>query len=340
MTVDDGARGSQGVPRPSDNASLLNASPAGVTDAASTAVAQIQTTTKWLIGAIGAVAVVVLAGVQLSSIGSLHGNRFEDALVWPILAIAGILLALGMATRVLAPRAITIGDLLDSRPRWIKSDPAFNGVDLAALNDMRKGAAKSLYDLQRDLLEAHLNNFPNAPLIQDRVTKATENLAFLDVTVNAIEWLARYHTTTRRFQLALIALVVAIIAVLTGTLGFLSSTAGANAAESQQSAPCASLASASSIMLTADLSTCATITQLTPVTVLFSSNGKAAYEKQNPGCVINALPYPVGDAISGTWAEPVIVLIEVNGSGRQPCISGDQFEMKMDYGRIVPRQFR
>jgi hypothetical protein len=101
-----------------------------VTQAQSAAVTNIQATTKWLIGAIGAVAFAVLAGVQLSAIGKLHGHRFDVALVWAGIAILGVLLALATAAQVLIPRPITLGALLEGRSRFsnlkgkLKAEPA------------------------------------------------------------------------------------------------------------------------------------------------------------------------------------------------------------------------
>ena len=131
------------------------ASAVGVTKAQSAAVENIQATTKWLIGAIGAVAVALLAGVQLSAIGKLHGDAFEDGISWAGLAMLGVVLALVMATRVLVPAPITLGALLkrgrlNNLGKGVLSDPPIEGrLTLQDLEDERKEVAENLETAQK-----------------------------------------------------------------------------------------------------------------------------------------------------------------------------------------------
>ena len=81
--------------------------------------ALLSSSSKWLIAALGAIGAVLVAGSQLSSLGSLPlGPRFTAALVGLALGLVGVIWAIWRVLDVLAPRRYTISEL---SAEWVRS---------------------------------------------------------------------------------------------------------------------------------------------------------------------------------------------------------------------------
>jgi hypothetical protein len=71
---------------------------------------------KWFIGALGAIAAVVAAGLSLASLGSTEGWRLVGAGVGTITALAGIIVLLYQTLNVLIVEPVTLPALADLSP--------------------------------------------------------------------------------------------------------------------------------------------------------------------------------------------------------------------------------
>jgi hypothetical protein len=323
----------------------LTASEDGLTRAQSSAVESIQATTKWIIGAIGAVAVVVLAGVQISPIGSLHGDAFEDELLWPVLALVGVLVALSSAALVLLGGPVTLGTLLDQGLRFrllrrkVEADPAMEDVSLTGLKTYREKASKLLDDDEASILKnVQENNTGANSFLKGKLKQETRALSQVEATIEAVEWLARYIRVKARFRVSLLALIPAVALVAVGTLGFLTSTSDAHPAG--QVSACSKV-SVATVALATDPSPCPStaiaITKATHVTVRLNQTGVLAYQAGDPQCALKLKPHPDGWAIGGTWASPLVIFTQVNGGSEPPCVNGKPFQVKPSYGWVHPR---
>lgn len=77
---------------------------------------------KWLIGSLGAIGAVLVAGSQLSSIGSLTtGPRLVIAVGGLAVGLGGVLLAIALAVGVLAGEPYSVTEL---HREWVQSDAA------------------------------------------------------------------------------------------------------------------------------------------------------------------------------------------------------------------------
>jgi hypothetical protein len=324
--------------------SQLNGSAAGVTQAQATAVENIQSTTKWLIAAIGAVAFAVLAGVQLSAIGRLHGHQFDVALIWASIAILGVLIALAAAAQVLIPRPITLGAILQGGTRFgnlqkrLEKQPALRGLALAGLANDRTSVAAQFQKSLDDLLDDLINNKGNADVLGPRLAQLNGALAREDATVEAVEWLARYHSTKIRFRVTLVGISLGIVLVLIGTLGFLSKTAGTRTPSVAVACPNTSTASVVSTAAT-DSSPCpqgAPITAGQRVIIRLDPAGISEYQARFPGCVLHVPPNLVGTAVGGTWMDPMLIVTLANNSAQPPCVTQNSFfQLNPSYGSII-----
>jgi hypothetical protein len=302
-----------------------------------------QSTTRWLIGTIGAVAFAVLAGVQLSAIGKLHGHRFDIALLWAVVAIAGILFALGMAARVLASKPISLGALAkvenSRRGSRLKNDPAMAGLKPSDLSKSRKEVAQQVQNCLNELQQEVANRGDNVDVIEPELTQLKDALARVDATVEAVEWLARGKDTRTRFRLSLIGLGVGIALVFVGTLGFLSMTAGAKSTPTAVKCPRLTVAVVAADLDPTPCTPGATITEPKRVTIKLAPAGIIAYETMYHGCVLHIPPNLVGWAIGGTWTDPRVEVTEANKSGQPPCVpkENSSFVLQPNYGSATPR---
>jgi hypothetical protein len=84
----------------------------------------IRDTTKWIVASFAAVAVVLIAGAQLSDIGHLElGTRLWLAVAGAGGAIVGVFLAVASAVSMLTPSRMSLGQLARSAEGRIDREP-------------------------------------------------------------------------------------------------------------------------------------------------------------------------------------------------------------------------
>jgi hypothetical protein len=170
-----------------------SAEPAGSAHASSyaSANASIREVAKWLIGALAAVAVVMLAGVQISSLGSIPTDnpwRLATAGLAALVAVVAVVRAIYMLTTVLMVQTSSVTDLREGASpaavalrRVIDGDPGFleGRASVKELVDdytaSQRDAIESLdaqADAQRAADEAGANEAAEAKAQLERATKA------------------------------------------------------------------------------------------------------------------------------------------------------------------------
>jgi hypothetical protein len=71
------------------------------------AIAEYRTNVKWVVSSFGAVAAALVVGIQLTSLGELHGYRLIWSVVSAAVVFASILAIIGFTARVLSPLGAT-----------------------------------------------------------------------------------------------------------------------------------------------------------------------------------------------------------------------------------------
>lgn len=104
---------------------------------------------KWLVAALAAVAAILVAGSQLSSIGEVDGWRLALAVGSAIAGLAAVAFALRQTFRLMLPSSVTLEDL-----KALKADdPA--AQYLAANASVFQGRAASVAELDQALRDAY-----------------------------------------------------------------------------------------------------------------------------------------------------------------------------------------
>jgi hypothetical protein len=171
---------------------------------------------KWLVGALGAIGAVLIAGSQLSSIGTLPGDsfRFRVALLGLVGALAAVLAAIWVVVEQLVPRRWTLSEL--SR-EWTASGASVDG-----------GIAKRIPKFRFPEIDwlaknpEHLGGFGSIPAIKEAFDDADVDADLADIIdlINAVQAKAGYRGSEIRFRRLRWKIVVAMIVAGIGIASF------------------------------------------------------------------------------------------------------------------------
>jgi len=287
----------------------------------------------------GAVAAIVLAGIHLSDIASVHGSRLGIAIAMVAASLVAVIVAIWRASLVLMPSSITISAL--SQPRFdglrsvLSADPVLNGIKFGELPEARRGARAEVDEQERVYEEDYRTNSPMKVYDQDLLLRKRENAAAVERTIETVEALARYYETRRRFKQALWALAAAAVVIFIAAPIFVVATGRATTSQSVRSCRYAAVASSLSRGKT-DPPPCPVDGQLS--IILFTPAGRQAYEREASAlngatCTISKEVNPIG-VVSGE--QPVsVVLLHVNGKRKGPCITSQKFILQENFGTPV-----
>src|SRR3984957_8971179 len=84
----------------------------GIADQANAAIDQFRSVGKWIITSFAAVAALLLAGVQLTSLGSVNGWHLFWSCVGLGIAIVSVIVAIRSLTSLLEPRVTGVNDVV------------------------------------------------------------------------------------------------------------------------------------------------------------------------------------------------------------------------------------
>ncbi len=201
----------------SSKADAATGSPA---DPLTAGVDRIRDVAKWLIGAFAAVAAIMVAGSQLSSIGTLEvGWRLLVAVIGGVAALSGAAWAIWLLTDVLLPEETTVANVLAEATdcksplaRTIAANPhlLLGYPDVAALDTAYKNARAEQARAQ-DLVNASPNDQAALQQVDQAAGKAERLFARLrQLTTRAAFYRQQQEFKDSRTQLYLAALLAAI----------------------------------------------------------------------------------------------------------------------------------
>jgi Pentapeptide repeats (8 copies) len=146
---------------------------------------------KWLLGAFGAIATVLIAGTQLSSIGSLNGSgRLVLAIVAAVVALIGLGVAAWLALDIMMPSPASLQEVVSKEPKnkLAETHPELlQGFD--SVEDLKNDYVAAL-KTRKDTVEKH---YQMPPLASADEVKAAGNLVqVIGQAVQEVEGITAY----------------------------------------------------------------------------------------------------------------------------------------------------
>jgi hypothetical protein len=165
---------------------------------------RLRETTKWLIAAFAAIGATLVAGSQLSNVGSLipgHEVRFAIAIVGVLVAFVGVALAIYYALNVAVAGSVSLGELArrnatDPLKNRIETDPALmaGNPSLATLNSDYVAAMTA----RKQRYAAYLAD----DTLLDQAKMADAHARFASDTVQSILEVANFGDVAQAFKTA------------------------------------------------------------------------------------------------------------------------------------------
>jgi Pentapeptide repeats (8 copies) len=175
---------------------------------------------KWLLAAFGAIATVLVAGSQLSSIGELDdGKRLTVAILGVVLALVGLGVASWLVLDIMMPSFASLSDVVriddkrESKQKLARRYPELlHGYD--SLAKLKKDYQRAL----KDRREKAFGNYKMPPTVSDDEVKAAGNrVVVIGQAVEAVENITAFQSLedklrrpARRVWLFALAAVVAL----------------------------------------------------------------------------------------------------------------------------------
>jgi hypothetical protein len=186
---------------------------------------RIRDAAKWLIASSAAVGAALLAGTQLSNIGKLEaGTRLFVAFIGAILGLAGVVLAIFVAVRLLLPVTVTLDELVEEwdQPKkrlkpaikfFKKKRKYLQGFQTAAeLQKARQVAIESLGKIEGGGIKGSANE-------RERM-RLEAVISDLDGRTEDVEAIAQTRTLEGQFSRALECFLLATIMAAGGIVAF------------------------------------------------------------------------------------------------------------------------
>jgi hypothetical protein len=177
-----------------------------------TAISKVEQATKWMLAAAGAIAAVLLAGLQFGDAEALRGTWFWTVVAAAAAAVVAVVFAVWFAAAVLVPRLFPLHELVPAGN--VNMDDAAMAV--IADRERRKYLDKSVADRLRELVRNRAlwrqvrRHHPKG----DTRTKADQAVQALDSALTGTAVGAEHDAVLDRFTNARKALVTAAVAVL------------------------------------------------------------------------------------------------------------------------------
>jgi hypothetical protein len=184
------------------------------------AIDRIRETAKWLIASFAAVGAALVAGSQISSIGSAHGVRLAVAVGGAVLGLGGVAFAINAVWMVLEPAQVRLDELT--------SDQAV--VEFVRVNpDALKGQAETISELVHRYMEemgayaearAASRADPSNKALEAKAAGASAALASTQDVVQLLRKWLLFAKVRRASQHARSAVLVAAVSAAAGLLAF------------------------------------------------------------------------------------------------------------------------
>ena len=171
----------------------------------------IRETAKWLIAAFAAIGVVLVAGSQLSSLGSIKSLSplLAIAISGVLLGLIGVGLAIWSAVGIMTPEHITLSHLiidknLENIRTFIEKDEDFLKKRVTKIADLKTQYLQALEDYHRKWDEhiGDLNDTPEGRAKRQSYILAKEKLFYISDIVQQVLAVAAYEYLRRNFRRA------------------------------------------------------------------------------------------------------------------------------------------
>lgn len=187
------------------------------------AIGQVRTTAKWLIGAFGAIAAALIAGISLSDLGKVHGTGYVvAAFVSVVVALLSATIAIVATARVLTPPTILLDEIEPIVGPLVAKDITLlrgQGTELHELL-MRYKQVYTDYAGEGEAVEddatdgAHTGTPPEEDAAEDDEPGENGELAqilALDSVIQYLRALALAEKVRKAFRRSLSVVVVAVV---------------------------------------------------------------------------------------------------------------------------------
>jgi hypothetical protein len=182
-----------------------------------------RTVAKWVVSSFGAVAAALVVGLQLTSLGELHGSRLFWAILCVSAAFGSTLAVIAAASRVLVPRRMNYhgfaksADFQPLRDELALDKSPLNADEVDTAADLAKRYEAFLS--YRKKLRRKNETEPN-PVAAKALEEADEDVAILYGKVMTLTWLGRFLRAGQIYRQAMVVLYAATVIAVAGAVGF------------------------------------------------------------------------------------------------------------------------
>ncbi len=187
-----------------------------------TAIDAYRSIAKWVISSFGAVAAALVVGVQLTSLGELHGWRLHLAFVSVAVVFGCVLTIMAVASRLLVPLRVNYRGFAKGREfgplrKALKQDNS----DLENEADTAAALAEKFETLRSELRATRRKHEEDSSAITEQAVKdAEQDVAIVYEHVMRISWLGRFLRTKQIYRQTMAVLYVAVVIAAAGAIGF------------------------------------------------------------------------------------------------------------------------
>jgi hypothetical protein len=187
------------------------------------AVGRLRTTAQWLIGAFGAVGTALIAGIQLKSLGGVHGTALTETIFSIAVGLIGVAAAIWATSNVLIPIAASPGALLGGREfRKVREQVQQDATLLRDLADTLPElvAARTTSLEQSRAAYAAMVAAPNDQALRDAYAVAEDRRKRIGRTIDDLVDLGIFLRLREVFVAARAWMVVGALLAAAGAIGF------------------------------------------------------------------------------------------------------------------------
>jgi hypothetical protein len=197
-----------------------NAAP---TDQYRAAIDTYRTTLKWVLSSFAAVAVALIVGVQLTSLGALHGQRLVLAFIAAGVAFAGVFGIIVLAVRALAPVGGTRAEFAGGRNfKPLRDYLARDRSPLRRMANTAEELAGALEDARTAEIEAKAEHDKNTadPVLRQAFDNARRDRETLAPVVDTVTRFGIYLRVQELFGQAMWAVRIGVPLAAAGALAY------------------------------------------------------------------------------------------------------------------------
>jgi hypothetical protein len=209
--------------------------PAATSDTAVTGVETLRESAKWLIGAYAAVGAVIIAGLQLTSLGKIEDHtRFWVAVLTAGAALVAVVIGIYVVSRVLAPAEVEDSDV-DAAEHRVREDRSVLKGRAQTARDLQEKYQQALNDREeyRKAISAATVVDGEKQAAKEHAAAAQEEVATLLEPLEAIRRRLVFENVQRRYGEAKRVLAVVAGVVVASVIAF---AWAANPSEESQTA--------------------------------------------------------------------------------------------------------